>query len=142
MSDTKTFEKFSKELKALNEEYKGVDSIETIYKLHCKLMKRYGHEPKWLTEPYDEQNHPTQEELRSKMLLDMVHCLDSEVSEFRDALPWKHWKNYKPNDMWFNNDNKLYEGGFELTDMLFFIFEAMILYGFDFTDIKQMYMAK
>lgn len=159
MSDSRLFKKFETKLNELNEKVKDKDALQTIFEMQCQLMKRYGHEPKWLNEPFIEQEamivmteNGTQEfeqeyiatskELRTKLLLDMVHAMDDEVSEFRGELPWKHWKMYKKEDLWYNNEEVKLAAGFELIDILHFLMESFILLGYDWEDIKKLYLVK
>mgnify|MGYP003966011757 CR=1 FL=1 len=155
MSNTKTFKKFEKQLEEQKKRHAKEDALEVIYNKQCALMKRYGHEPTWLKEPFKEAlvKNPDNEaftntfettdgEMRTKLLLDMVHALGSEVSEFRDELPWKHWKNYKEEDKWYNNEDTKTAAGFELIDILTFLMESFILLGYDAEDIKALYLTK
>lgn len=159
MSNNKLFKKFEKELKEMSEMTKNQDMLSIIYNMQCSLMKRYGHDPNWLKEPLKEIKGAKVEtkagtvhmpstfevvnkEERTKLLLDMVHCLDSEVSELRDGLPWKHWKNYKEQEMWYNDEDKKAYLGFEAIDILHFLMETFILLGYDAEDILKLYMVK
>jgi len=159
MSDNTLFKKFENELNEITNKTGNKDALQTIFEMQCELMKRYGHEPTWLKTPFIEQEEmrvmtengvvtfpkeyiANQKELRTKLLLDMVHAMDDEVSEFRGELPWKHWKKYKPEDMWYNNENVKLAAGFELIDILHFMMESFILLGFDWEDIKKLYLVK
>ena len=159
MSDSRIFKKFEKELTQISESVNKKDALQTIFEMQCDLMKRYGHEPRWLKQPFIEQEQvqlmtedgtvdfPAQykavdKELRTKLLLDMVHALDSEVSELRDELPWKHWKNYPEEEKWYNNEDKKLAAGFELIDIMHFMMEAFVLLGYDWEDIKKLYLVK
>jgi len=146
MSNLNTFKKFEKELIKLKEELKGQETLDIIYNKQCKLMERYGHDPVWLKTAFEEANDGTftavQKDSRTKLLLDMVHALGSEVSEFRDELPWKHWKNYKEEDKWYNNEDTKTAAGFELIDIMTFLMESFILLGYDVEDMKALYLTK
>jgi len=93
-------------------------------------------------EKFPRKFEANQKEMRTQILLQMVHALDSEVSEFRDELPWKGWKKYYPEDLWHENEEKRWKAGFELGDILFFDMESFITAGFSFEDILMIYMVK
>lgn len=70
--------------------------------------------------------------LKTRWSLQFIQCMYSELDEFRDCLPWKHWKKYD-----FSNPFKHENIEFEIADLFIFLIGIAVMWNMDADTIVQ-----
>jgi hypothetical protein len=138
------YEAYSDKLKKLLDSVQGMDRFSVIFTLMKILMQRVDPEldSSWLINSHDENGNPIKIDIRNERLKGTSVALMHEVLEFHRELDWKWWKTTKPEDQWWNNNEKNQHLLDELVDQLHFVFQNAILLGYDETDLFMAFAVK
>lgn len=130
MTENKCSDLAPKELKILPEE----DCLRTMYEKQANLQERLGRLA------LARQGNMFD---KCKMLMEEVYCLNAELVEMIDRLPFKHWKKYSNSQLkdWENEELRN-ETLFEYIDALHFFLNIGLVLGFSAEEIFYFYINK
>jgi len=110
------------------------DSLKIMMNMQTLLQARIGK-----LQTYRDSNMHE----KSKEIIYNAHCIQAEIQELLDRLPWKAWKKYSQVELngWTSQEQKI-ESIFEVIDAFHFFLNILIILGISAEDVFAYYKSQ